>query len=85
MWSIVAAPPAEVPAVIAAAGARGCAAAIIITAGLGHGPRLARRDVRAGGACGRIEAGRSQLSWRHGPGGLNASFAARMPRAEILP
>ena len=35
---IIAAPPAEVPGLIAAAGAKGRPAAIVITAGLGHGP-----------------------------------------------
>jgi acetyltransferase len=35
---IVAVPPAAVPETIAEAGRRGAAAAVIITAGLGHGP-----------------------------------------------
>ena len=34
---VIAAPPQAVPSVVAAAGAKGAAGAIIITAGLGHG------------------------------------------------
>src|SRR5271169_4367217 len=36
--AVIAAPPAAVASVVAAAGAKGTAAAIIVTAGLGHGP-----------------------------------------------
>src|SRR5262249_53347298 len=36
--AIVATPPAIVPSVVAQAAEAGCAAAVIITAGLGHGP-----------------------------------------------
>jgi acetyltransferase len=35
---VIAVPPLAVPSVIAAAGAKGAAAAVVITAGLGHGP-----------------------------------------------
>ena len=58
---IVAAPPPAVPEIIAAAGAKGCSAAIIVTAGLGHGSgSLGRGDWMRGtsptvsGSWGRI-------------------------------
>jgi acyl-CoA synthetase (NDP forming) len=35
---IIAAPPSAVPEIVSQAGAQGCAAAIIVTSGLGHGP-----------------------------------------------
>ena len=44
---VIAAPPATIPDIVAAAGAKGCAGAVIITAGLGHGPgSLAKRQQR---------------------------------------
>ena len=46
---VIAAPPAEVPGLIAAAGAKGIPAAIVITAGLGHGSGLAVRSRRTRG------------------------------------
>ncbi len=36
--AVIGVPPTAVPSIIAAAGAKGTAAAIILTAGLGHGP-----------------------------------------------
>ena len=36
--AVIAAPPAIVPGLIAGLGSKGCAAAIVLTAGLGHGP-----------------------------------------------
>jgi acetyltransferase len=82
---IVASPPPSVPETITAAAAKGCRTAIIITSGLGHGPgslaeatsRVARgRGVRlVGPNCLGVLVPRAQL---------NASFAARMPRAGDL-
>ena len=78
---IVASPPPTVPGIIAAAAAKGVGAAIIITAGLGHGP---------GSLAAACEAAARQHSMRLlGPNclgiqmpriGLDASFAAHMPR-----
>src|SRR4051794_2388178 len=75
---VITAPPPTVPGVVAAAGARGVAAAIIITAGLGHGPGSladgARLEARKHGLrlvgpnCLGILAPRAKL---------NASFTAR--------
>jgi acetyltransferase len=78
--AIIATPPASVPELIAAVGSRGCAAAIILTAGLGHGPgsisEAAEHAARATGVrligpncLGVLVPGRS----------LNASFAASFP------
>jgi acetyltransferase len=77
--AVIASPPASVPGVVAAAAAKGIAAAIIITAGLGHGPGSLAESAR-------IEARRFGLRLV-GPNclgvlaphaRLNASFAARM-------
>jgi len=50
---VITAPAAEVPGIVAAAGARGVAAAVIISAGLGHGAgslaEAARNAARAHG------------------------------------
>ena len=82
---IVAAPPAEVPEVIAAAGARGCAAAIVITAGLGHGSgSLSEAVERAARASGLRIVGPNCLGILVPPVKLNASFAARMPQSGDL-
>ena len=82
---IVAAPPAEVPAVIAAAGAKGCAAAIVITAGLGHGSgSLSEAAERAARASGLRIVGPNCLGILVPPVKLNASFAARMPQSGDL-
>ena len=75
---VTTAPPPTVPGIVAAAGARGVAAAIIITAGLGHGPGSLADVVRlkarkhglrlVGPNCLGVLAPRAKL---------NASFAAR--------
>ena len=82
---IVAAPPAEVPAVIAAAGAKGCAAAIVISSGLGHGSgSLSEAAERAARASGLRIVGPNCLGILVPPVKLNASFAARMPQSGDL-
>src|SRR5215203_2191666 len=76
--AIIAVPPDSVPEVVIAAGARGAAAAIIITAGLGHGPgslaEAARLEARKVGL--RL-VGPNCLGVMAPPAKLNASFAAR--------
>src|SRR5215207_2677883 len=82
---VITAPPPTVPGVVAAAGARGVAAAIIITAGLGHGPGsladVARLEARKHGL--RL-VGPNCLGVMAPPAKLNASFASRQPLAGDL-
>ena len=82
---IVAAPPSAVPDHIAAAGARNCAAAIILTSGLGHGPgSLAEATERAARTHGVRLVGPNCLGVLVPPVKLNASFTVRMPQAGDL-
>ena len=82
---IVAVPPPAVPDIIALAGAKGCPAAIIITAGLGHGPgSFAEAAECAARAHGIRLVGSNCLGILVPPVGLNASFAARMPKSGDL-
>src|SRR5271170_2487333 len=79
--AVIAVPPAAVPATVAAAGAKGTAAAIVVTAGLGHGPgSLAEQSLTAARTTGLRLVGPNCLGvlapWAH----LNASFAASTPR-----
>jgi acetyltransferase len=74
-----------VPAVVAAAGAKGTAAAIVVTAGLGHGPgSLADQSEKAARATGLRLVGPNCLGVMVPQSGLNASFAASTPRAGDL-
>jgi acetyltransferase len=78
--AVIAVPPAAVPDTVAAAGAKGAAAAIIITAGLGHGAgSLAEAADRAARATGLRLVGPNCLGVLVPPAHLNASFAQRMP------
>src|SRR6478609_8276989 len=82
---VIAAPPAAVPDLIAAAGAKGIPAAIVITAGLGHGPgSLSDAASRAARASGLRLIGPNCLGVLVPPVKLNASFAARMPQSGDL-
>jgi acetyltransferase len=82
---IVAAPPPAVPGIVATAAARGCQAAIIITAGLGHGPgSLAEATRLAARAHGLRLVGPNCLGVLAPRAKLNASFAAHMPRSGDL-
>src|ERR1700736_5679358 len=77
---VIAAPPPAVPAIVAAAGEKGTAAGIIITAGLGHGPgSLADRCETAARAKGLRLVGPNCLGVLVPGARLNASFAASMP------
>ena len=78
---VIAAPAPAVPGIVAAAGERGIAAAIIITAGLGHGDgSLADACEEAARATGLRLVGPNCLGVLASRARLNASFAARMPR-----
>jgi acetyltransferase len=82
---IVTAPPAEVPGIITEAGSRGVAGAVIITAGLGHGPgSFAEAANQAARLHGMRLIGPNCLGIMIPAVRLNASFAAGMPRAGSL-
>jgi acetyltransferase len=77
---VIAAPPEFVPGIVKAAGEKGAAAAIIITAGLGHGTdSLADGCEKAARATGLRLVGPNCLGVLSSRAKLNASFAARMP------
>src|SRR3954468_24554628 len=75
---VITTPPATVPDLVASAGRKGVAAAVIVTAGLGHGPgslaEAARVEARRHGL--RL-VGPNCLGVMAPPAKLNASFAAR--------
>ncbi|MGB3272246.1 MAG: bifunctional acetate--CoA ligase family protein/GNAT family N-acetyltransferase [Xanthobacteraceae bacterium] len=76
---VITSPPATVPRIIADAGARGCAGAVIITAGLGSGEgSLAEAAVHAAGAHRMRLLGPNCLGIQVPGAKLDASFAARM-------
>ncbi len=79
--AIIAVPPAAVPEAVAEAGRRGTAAAVIITAGLGHGPgSLAEATGGAARTMGLRLVGPNCLGVLVPSAHLNASFATRMPQ-----
>jgi acetyltransferase len=82
---VIATPPQSVPGIVAAAGEKGTATAIIITAGLGHGDgSLADACEKAARATGLRLVGPNCLGVLSSRAKLNASFAARMPPAGEL-
>jgi acetyltransferase len=82
---VIAVPPAAVPAVVGAAAAKGTPAAIIITAGLGHGPgSLAAQAEQTARPAGMRLIGPNCLGVLVPQAKLNASFAASVPRAGDL-
>jgi acetyltransferase len=77
---VIAVPPTSVPGLIDAAGSRGCAAAVILTAGLGQGPgSLAAAAERAARAHGMRIVSPNCLGVLVPGRKLNASFAASLP------
>ena len=82
---VVTTPPDTVPTLIAEAGEKGAGAAVIITAGLGHGPgSLAEAAEKAARVHGLRLVGPNCLGVFVPSRKLNASFAARMPQAGDL-
>jgi len=82
---VIASPPRSVPGIVAAAGDKGVATAIIITAGLGHGEgSLADACEQAARATGLRLVGPNCLGVLSSRAKLNASFAARTPPAGEL-
>jgi acetyltransferase len=78
---VVAVPPPAVPETIAEAGLKGAAVAVIITAGLGHGPgSLTEAAEQAARNTGLRLVGPNCLGVLLPPARLNASFATRMPQ-----
>lgn len=78
---VVTAPAREIPEIIAAAGQRGAAGAVIISAGLGHGPgSISEATDRAARAHRMRLIGPNCLGIMMPAAKLNASFAAHMPR-----
>src|SRR5262247_970324 len=77
---VIATPPQSLPGIVTAAGEKGAASAIIITAGLGHGEgSLAQACERAARATGLRLVSPNCLGVLSARARLNASFAARMP------
>jgi len=77
---VIAAPAPSVPGIVSASGEKGAPSAIVISAGLGHGPgSLAEGCERAARATGLRLVGPNCLGVMAPRAGLNASFAARMP------
>jgi acetyltransferase len=82
---VVATPPATVPSIIASAADMGAAAAVIITAGLGHGPgSLAAAAATAARAKGLRLVGPNCLGVMGPAARFNATFAAHMAGAGDL-
>jgi acetyltransferase len=82
---VIASPPQALPGIVAAAGDKGAATAIIITAGLGHGEGSpAHACQQAARATGLRLVGPNCLGVLSSRARLNASFTARTPPAGDL-
>jgi acetyltransferase len=82
---VVATPPSSVPGIVGEAGRKGCAAAIVVTAGLGHGAgSLAEATRQAAHAHGLRLVGPNCLGVLVPGVRLNASFSARTPQSGDL-
>ena len=78
---VLATPARTIPQLVDEAGAKGTAAAVIIAAGLGHGPgSLAEAADRAARRHGIRLLGPNCIGLMVPPARLNASFATRMPK-----
>jgi acetyltransferase len=78
---VIAVPPAAMPGVVRDAAAKEAAAAIILTAGLGHGPgSLAQQCLQTARAAGLRLIGPNCLGVLAPPAKLNASFTASTPQ-----
>ena len=78
--AVIASPPPTVPEAVATLAAKGCAAAVIITSGLGHGPgSLAEATRQAAHAHGMRLIGPNCLGILIPRAKLNATFTVRMP------
>ena len=83
--AVIAVPPAAVPSAVAEVGAKGTPVAIIITAGLGHGPgSLAAQCEQAARVTGLRLVGPNCLGVMLPNAKFNASFAASMPNGGDL-
>jgi len=82
---VVTAPASVIPDIVAQAGRRGVAGAVILSAGLGHGPgSMAEAIAREARACGLRIVGPNCLGIMFPASRLNASFAARHPSVGSL-
>ena len=82
---VITAPAPEIPAIIDQAGRRGSAGALIVSAGLGHGPgSLQEAAIAAARTYGMRLIGPNCLGIMMPGVNLNASFAAHMPQAGNL-
>ncbi|MGE3872063.1 MAG: bifunctional acetate--CoA ligase family protein/GNAT family N-acetyltransferase [Parvibaculaceae bacterium] len=82
---VITAPAAAVPKIVQAAAEAGTPAAIIISAGLGHGPgSLADQALKAARRHGLRILGPNGLGLLVPPAGINASFAARPAKSGDL-
>src|SRR6516164_6940072 len=82
---VIAVPAQDVPSVVAASAEKGAAAAIIITAGLGHGPgSLAQACAKAARPKGLRLVGPNCIGVLAPRARLNTSFTASMPQAGDL-
>jgi acetyltransferase len=82
---VIATPPQTIPALVAAAGQKGAAVAIIVTAGLGYGPGSLAEEARLNARrYGLRLVGPNCLGVMAPNARLNASFAARTPQAGDL-
>jgi acetyltransferase len=83
--AVIAVPPADVPATVAAVARKGTAGGIIITAGLGHGPgSLAAQSAKEARAAGLRLIGPNCIGVLVPRAKLNASFTASTPPAGNL-
>jgi acetyltransferase len=82
---VITAPAPAIPDIVAAAGRRGAAGAVIISSGLGHGPGSMAEAIARTARTHKIRiVGPNCLGIMFPTAGLNASFAARHPTSGSL-